>query len=155
MNCTTCGTELHSEALRCWKCGTETPNYTEDLKTLRQKEEEERLRNTLRAENPREAAYQDAVKTYQDAVKRGSLHPLLRRILAIVFWPLAGPIIYLFWTIYYGNDLPIPKMDPLFQGLAIRWWPLWLVLTLCVGIAYVVVRIIDGDIPYYLFGDGD
>jgi hypothetical protein len=50
MICTKCGTELHDQALQCWKCGNETPNYTDELKVLYQ--EEERLRARHLCENP-------------------------------------------------------------------------------------------------------
>ena len=47
MICAKCGTELHPRSLHCWKCGIETPNYTEELKALNQKAEEQRLENLL------------------------------------------------------------------------------------------------------------
>ncbi len=145
MNCAKCGTELHSEALLCWRCGNETPAYTAEVRSMLQNEEDELLedkwRNEWRAENPAEAAF-------EDAVIRGSLHPVLRRILVIVFWLLVLPVLYVFWN-HNANGLPESndKMD-----LAVSGGPIWLIMILSVSITYIIVRFIDGDLR---FGDPD
>ncbi len=150
MVCIKCGTDLHLEALQCWKCGNETPNYTEELRTLHRKAEAERVEIQWRAEHPEEVAYREGEAAYQEAINRGSKHPVLRRTLAILCFLFIAPVLYFDFTVGRDGSELVAKLTEL--GLPMSWFVLWSAIGFCFLIAYIVVRLIDGDLK---LGDGD
>ena len=134
MRCKYCETELHPSAVRCWKCGRETPNFTDqvkaDLSALREMEEK------------------SATKVVEPAAekigKKPSKHPLLRRVVTIMLF--AFGILLLCSGFLFGEGALLNNLTSLEDfGVPLSWPQFTLLATICLIGARAVVMHFDGD----------
>jgi hypothetical protein len=133
LTCATCGTELTAQTLLCWKCGSETLNYTDEVKAQMEALRQHRAEQT--GNKPQEHAR-------IDVVKKQSKHPLLRKVVTIMFFVFLIPTV-LFLFVFQERD-----KGPLLEGLGVplQWGQFTLLITLCLMGARFVILHFDEDI---------